>query len=133
MSERFKPTLCIDFDGVIHDYRDGWKNGVIYGEIVPGFLAWAIEAAQHFTLVVYSSRSATQPGELAMKYWLRHKLAERLMPAEIDTFLALFEFSDKKPPAFLTIDDRAICFKGDWSAPELTPAALAAFKPWTTA
>ena len=26
-------TIAFDFDGVIHKYRDGWKDGSIYDEI----------------------------------------------------------------------------------------------------
>lgn len=32
-----------------------------------------------------------------------------------------------KPPAFLTLDDRAMCFRGEWPSVD----RLAAFRPWT--
>lgn len=128
----FKPIICIDFDGVIHSYERGWQDGSIYGTVVPGFCDWAEQAKTKFKLVVYSSRSHSESDRVAMSDWL---VAEIFLWAETkvggSTLSANdFGFASEKPPAFLTIDDRAIHFKGDWSAPELQPDAMRAFKPW---
>lgn len=113
-----KPILCIDFDGVIHSYERGWQDGEIYGSLTPGFREWALRAAEHFKLVVYSSRSKTPEGIRAMQEWLAAQGCANLP----------LDFADTKPPAFLTIDDRAVTFTGSWAA--LPPDALLVFKPW---
>ena len=122
-----KPTLCIDFDGVIHDYREGWKDGSIYGKVVDGFFEWAEKAQIDFRLVVYSSRSKTKQGRDEMESWIYGHY--RLWKKDASATLRL-EFSHEKPPAFLTIDDRAIQFKGIWNVEELKPEALKSYKPW---
>lgn len=33
-----KKSICFDFDGVIHAYREGWRDGSIYDQPVPGVL-----------------------------------------------------------------------------------------------
>jgi hypothetical protein len=124
------PTLCIDFDGVIHDYRDGWQDGRITGDIVPGFFDWAEIAAGQFQLVIYSSRSKEPALAAAMAAWVERKQREWVAAKGIAEPFLIFTFTAEKPAAFLTIDDRAIRFDGDWSAPELDPDRLRAFEPW---
>lgn len=126
MSE-FRPILCIDFDGVIHSYDRGWQGGEIYGTVVPGFFEWAIKAFEKFKLVIYSSRSKDPSMREAMQIWMRKQAS--FCPPDLDIDL-VFEFAHEKPPAFVMIDDRAVQFKGDWNAPELSPENLKAFKPW---
>lgn len=132
MSETFKPILCIDFDGVIHSYERGWQNGVIYGTVTPGFFEWAEQAAKQFKLTIYSSRSKSEESIKAMCQWLAEQRAAWRAAGgknESDEPLA-FDFAIQKPAAFLTIDDRAICFRGSWDSPELHPDAMRAYKPW---
>lgn len=127
----YKPILCIDFDGVIHRYDSGWKGAtVIPDHVTDGFFEWAEQAAQHFKLVIYSSRSKEPAAIEAMQFWLaaerrrwRENGGKHLIEAELS-----FEFASEKPAAFMTIDDRAVCFEGDWS--KIDPAALAQFQPW---
>jgi hypothetical protein len=122
-----KPIICIDFDGVIHSYEKGWQGGVIYGTVVPGFFDWAMVAKNHFILVIYSSRSKHNIQRTDMMEWMAKHITELDNPALTPND---FEYTAEKPPAYVTIDDRGITFKGDWYAPELSVAALQAFKPW---
>jgi hypothetical protein len=132
-----KPILCLDFDGVIHSYTSGWQGAcVISDPYVPGFFSWAIKAVQHFKLVVYSSRSK-EPGAIkAMQEWLGTQTINAVLAGEVSNgfeWPILFdnlEFTHEKPKAFLTIDDRAVCFQGDWDSWRYDPEHLIHFKPW---
>lgn len=126
-----KPIICLDFDGVIHSYENGWQEGVIYGHVTEGFFDWVEEAVQHFDLHIYSSRSKTAAGRLKMQEWLVKEVghwAPAWQAKEIVAFIEQFTFSHEKPPAFLTIDDRAMTFEGSWA--DFHPEEIIQFKPW---
>ncbi len=126
-----RPIICIDFDGVIHSYEKGWQDGVIYGRVLEGFFEWAELAKENFQLVVYSTRSSDQTKKLEMASWLREQYVNWLWQTSGKRPLLFpFLFSSEKPKAFLTIDDRALRFDGDWSAQHWHPTALRKFKPW---
>ena len=131
MTVRGKPTLCVDFDGVIHSYESGWQGGEIYGHVVPGFLTWLLQTREFFTISVYSARSRDEQMRMEMAAWFRRQMAERFMPEEIEDIMSSISFVHEKPKAWLTIDDRCIRFDGNWEAPELTVTQLLAYKPWT--
>jgi hypothetical protein len=110
-----RQTLAIDFDGVI----------CVNGEVTPGFWEWAREADKQFELAVFSARSASPMGRREMMRWMRkewHKTGRSFgMPP--------MSFPKHKPTPWLSIDDRAVTFKGDWS--EMSVQALQSFRPWT--
>jgi hypothetical protein len=111
--------LCLDFDGVIHSYISGWKGAAnIPDPPVEGAYQFLKEAVKEFNKVyIYSSRSSQVGGIKAMKSYCK-----KYFP-HVAEFL---EFPEYKPPAFLTIDDRAFCFKGIFPTIE----QIKSFKPW---
>ena len=127
-----KPILCLDFDGVIHSYTSGWKGAdVIPDPPVPGALQFIVRAMEHFRVAIFSSRS-NQPGGLtAMREYIGYWSVDEThgMPHDFDHGAwGAIEWPTEKPPAFVTIDDRALCFNGDWASYD--PEWLLGFKPW---
>lgn len=128
MSDR-KPILCLDFDGVLHSYTSGWKGAdVIPDPPVPGAIAFLREAVKHFRVAIFSSRSHQPGGQVAMRTWLGgHIIADEPgIVMQDPPWFAAIEWPTEKPPALVTIDDRAITFTGTWPSIE----TLMAFKPW---
>lgn len=126
-----KPILCVDFDGVVHSYTSGWKGAdVISDPPVPGALRWLWKATEWWDVKIYSSRSKEASGCDAMREWVIAHSLEEFGEGHPMTWQENhpIDFCHEKPTAFLTIDDRAITFEGDWS--ELDPYDLTHFKPW---
>lgn len=122
-----KPILCLDFDGVIHSYSSGWKGAdVIPDPPVDGAIAFMLGALHHFDVVIFSSRS-NQPGGIeAMKAWLYKNAGAAYRESPDGPGIEDVRFVTEKPPALITIDDRALTFDGTWPSIE----SLKAFKPW---
>lgn len=112
-----KPILALDFDGVLHSYISGWQGAdVIPDPPVPGAVAFVREASLHFAVVVYSSRARFPEGAEAMRVWLR---AQGFLEVPVTC---------QKPPAFVSLDDRAITFRGSFP----NAKRLLEFRPWYT-
>jgi hypothetical protein len=115
-------TLCVDFDGVIHSYSSGWKGATeITDPPIEGAFTWLEELTRHFKVCIYSSRSSQLEGIKAMQAWFKKHAGEVL-------WVDMLEFPTQKPAAYLTIDDRAICFKGPGTYPSVNE--ILEFKPW---
>ncbi len=123
-----KPILCLDFDGVIHSYSSPWAGAdVIPDPPVPGALGFIIEAQERFQVHIHSSRSHQPGGVRSMRQWLSdHFLAMGLGETVVASLMLNIEFPKEKPPALVTIDDRAIQFNGVFPLLD----EIANFKPW---
>lgn len=97
-------TVCLDFDGVLHSYRSGWRGAeVIPDPPIHGTREAIARLRQQYRVVIYSARCRSEEGRLAVQNWLRtHDI-------QVD------EVCDYKPPALVYVDDRAIRFCGDWA------------------
>jgi hypothetical protein len=110
MDDEQKPIICVDLDGVLNAF-DGWKGAEFFHPPRPGAREF-LERLNHlgFRVVVFTVRWAPH-----VETWLvRHQLSE-----------LVWLVTDKKPPAFAYVDDRAICFEGDF---EKTLRAIGGFK-----
>lgn len=122
-----KSILCLDFDGVIHSYTSRWQGAdVIPDPPVDGAIAFMLGALHHFDVVIFSSRSHQSGGVAAMKAWLKIHAGSTWYESPDGPGLEDVRFVDVKPPAMVTLDDRAITFTGTW--PNLE--TLKTFKPW---
>lgn len=53
----FRNTVVLDFDGVIHSYKSGWKGAaIIPDEPVPGIKEVIDELRESFKVVIVSTR-----------------------------------------------------------------------------
>jgi len=121
-----KPILCLDFDGVIHSYASGWRGATMIPDPpVPGALEFLAKAVEIFDVQIYSSRSSWTGGVQAMRDWLTNYTVVAAGGATPE-WLNMIVWPTEKPPAFVTLDDRAITFTGKW--PDLDD--LLNFKPW---
>ena len=125
-----KPILCLDFDGVLHSYTSGWQGAdVVSDPPTDGAMVWLSRAVRHFKVAIYSSRSHQPNGILAMQLWLKLALARACEDQhEASHVYGLIDWPTHKPPAMVTIDDRALTFTGNWS--DFAPETLREFQPW---
>jgi phosphoglycolate phosphatase-like HAD superfamily hydrolase len=112
-----RQTIIFDFDGVINSYSSGWqgKADIIPDPPVPG-IREAIEAIRkQYRIVIVSSRCSHPGGINAIKQWL-------------DKYsIIVDDIQATKPPAYISVDDRAITFDGH---PETLLNKINEFQVW---
>ncbi len=110
---RTKKTIAVDFDGVVHDYLEGWKDGTIYGNLMPGVEKNLFELMMDNPIFIFTTREATSVCE-----WIeRHTAFSTTTEVPKSGFwdeLGILLVTNQKLAAVAYIDDRAIRFR-NWA------------------
>ncbi len=94
-------TICVDFDGVIHKYSEGYKDGTLYDAEMPG-AGNAIRKliGSGYEIVIFTARHTSQFKEI--RTWLKKFIGP--------VHTSKMKITNIKPPAIAYIDDRGIRF-----------------------
>lgn len=113
MQERFKKKILIDLDGVLNQYK---------GKYDKNFIPEIKDGAKEFLEKLYDLN------EYELNLFTTRNLllsAKWLIENDIDKYFS--EITNIKSSAYLTIDDRCLCFKGDFN---LMFKDILKFKAW---
>jgi hypothetical protein len=105
-----RPIVCVDLNGVLDRYT-GWQHEKHWDPPRPGaddFLRQLDERG--YRVVVFTTRWSDDA-----RAWLAAHGLDRWVS----------EVTDRKPAAHVFVDDRAVCFRGDFAA---TLAEIAGFR-----
>jgi hypothetical protein len=96
-----QPIVCVDLDGVLNTF-DGWRGAEYFHDPSPG-AAGFLERLNSlgYRVVVFTTRWPPHVEEWLAKHALSRYVAS---------------VTNQKPPAHVFVDDRAICFRGDFGA-----------------
>ena len=95
------PIACVDFNGVLDAYT-GWRGADYFDPPRPGARKFLDALVQRgYSVVIFTSRFPAD-----VRRWLEtHGLADLVS-----------DVTDRKPAAHVFVDDRAVCFRGDFDA-----------------
>ena len=104
--EEYESAVGLDFDGVVHSYKSGWKGEFIISDPPVKGVKWAIDQLRRvagYKVIIWSTRCKTSLGKAAIEKWLAK------WEIKVDDVVSY------KPVCFCYVDDRAITFNGDWT------------------
>jgi hypothetical protein len=119
--KKYKATVAIDFDGVIHSYTSGFQGLTTIPDppVKGGFEFIERCQSQDWQVAIYSTRGKTSLGRKAIHKWfLKHGMKEEI--------LSKIVIAKEKPIAKVYIDDRGWQFRGKFP----TIKEIDEFVPW---
>ena len=126
-----KPTVAVDFDGVLNSYVSGWQ-GVDDLPDLPneGAMGWLRDLADaDIPVYIFTTRAGHKGGIAAVRDWLFDHLQREYGRIDAARIHGNIQFATGKPRATLYLDDRALRFEGQFPSVE----TITNFKPWRSA
>lgn len=117
-----KPTVAVDFDGVLHTYTDpppGAEPVLLETDApIDGAIDWLLDVARYFYIVVFSTFADIEERQVDIATWLA-----------THGFTGIpYSISNVKVAAVAYVDDRGWRFDGPGTFP--TVEQLLEFRPW---
>ena len=106
-----KKTILVDLDGVLNQYNGTFDENII-PEIKNGAVDFVKNLSTNFDVKIFTTRNKI----LTTKWLIKNNLSQYIS-----------DITDIKEPAYLYIDDRCICFNGNF---DNTTNKIQNFKPW---
>lgn len=120
-----KLTICIDFDGVLHNYTE-WNDGKLNDPVPGAVAATRVLKRMGHTIIVHTTRGEDEISGYLLKHGFSYDHINRNPE---DTQIDMPTGNPGKPRADVYVDDKAMTFNGDWSGHFVNQ--IVSFKPWT--
>lgn len=115
-------TICIDFDGVIHDYSKGWQGEDVFGQMIPNAdTGTATLKKNGWTIIIFTTRKKTAK----LEKWLAEN---NISYDHINENPNQPEHTSGKIIDDVYLDDRGVCFRGRWDSWLIRD--IIDFEPW---
>jgi hypothetical protein len=122
-----KPSICVDFDGVIHGYTKGYLDGTLYDQAIEGSHEFLIRLRNRYKVIICSARMNPNDNpnldfeieEFSHEHFLYAQEKKEMLKNwfKLNGFEQNIHYdliTPFKPSAKFYIDDRAVTFK-KWS------------------
>lgn len=119
-----KLTICVDFDGVLHNYTS-YNEGRLNDPVPGAAAALRILKRMGHTIIIHTTR-----GEDEISSWLSKNgfVYDHFNRNPEDTELPYPTGNPGKPRADVYIDDRGMTFNGIWDGNFINQ--IVSFRPW---
>ncbi|MFI6495952.1 hypothetical protein [Nonomuraea typhae] len=100
-------TIAVDFDGVIHSYTQGWADGTVYDQPMPGAVNGLNALMMDYAVYIHTARDIEQVSTWLTTLGFR---CRTIFEGDFWNTRDILLVTNRKLPASAYVDDRGIRF-----------------------